>query len=939
MAGVRWLSAVAAACALAALVVGDARPTPNPDRPAGHTVTYDRYSLKIDGRQLYVWSGEFHYWRLPSPGAWLDVLQKLKAAGYNATSIYFDWGYHSPKPGVYDFTGVRDVDRLLDLAAKVGIYVIARPGPYINAETDAGGFPGWLVTQKGRARSSAPDYTAAYRDWLRHIDPIIARHQITNGTGTVIVYQIENENGFVGDPVYMRDLERQARADGITVPLSANHCCGPSTWATGPGAVDLPGQDSYPQGFDCSTPARWRSVVRLPRLRADAPIFAPEFQAGAFDPWGGPGYAKCRRLTGPDFERVFYKENIIDGATLQSFYMAYGGTSWGWLPTPSRVYSSYDYGAAIQEDRELTPKYDEMKRLGLMVASVAPLTKTVHVPAAPASNPAVRVAARKNPDDHTRFYELRHADSRSTATDRTRIAIAGYPRVPQQPGTAITLAGRDAKLLVADYAMDGQRLRYSTSELMTHAAIGGRDVALFYGRAGQDGETVLRYPARPRVTVRAGHVRVRWDAGRHDLRLDYVHRGLAQVAIAPRRGRPLELLLATDAVAAQFWRPGPVLVRGPELVRTAALHGRVLALTGDTDSGCALTVLAPPAVTAVTWNGRPVAARRVAGGALRGRLAGPAPVALPVLRGWRYRRGSPEARPGFDDGGWRRADKGVLYADDYGFHHGDVWYRGHFTAQGGEPGVRLSALTGRAGVYSAWLNGRFLGSSDAREHRFAFPGGSLRPGRDNMLSVMVENMGHDEDFTADDAHKQPRGLTGAQILGSGAALSWRIQGNRGGEDLADPVRGPMNAGGLYGERRGWALPGYPDRSWRRVRLPHHLAAPGESWFRTTFALHVPPGHDVPLGIHIADSHRRRYRALIFVNGWLIGRYINAVGPQRSFPLPAGIVRANGRNTLAIAVWNEDRSPGGLGRITLQRYANLATGLRIPDVASPGYRPA
>src|SRR5205085_2781303 len=99
----------------------------------------------------------------------------------------FDWGYHSPKPGVYDFAGVRDVDRLLRLADHVGIYVIARPGPYINAETDAGGFPGWLLTQKGRARSSARDYTAAYREWLRHIDPIIARHQFTTAKGTVIL--------------------------------------------------------------------------------------------------------------------------------------------------------------------------------------------------------------------------------------------------------------------------------------------------------------------------------------------------------------------------------------------------------------------------------------------------------------------------------------------------------------------------------------------------------------------------------------------------------------------------------------------------------------------------------------------------------------------------------------------------------------------------------
>jgi hypothetical protein len=35
-----------------------------------HTVTFDRYSLKIDGRRLYVWAGELHYWRLPSPDLW-----------------------------------------------------------------------------------------------------------------------------------------------------------------------------------------------------------------------------------------------------------------------------------------------------------------------------------------------------------------------------------------------------------------------------------------------------------------------------------------------------------------------------------------------------------------------------------------------------------------------------------------------------------------------------------------------------------------------------------------------------------------------------------------------------------------------------------------------------------------------------------------------------
>src|SRR5664280_145734 len=46
---------------------------------------------------------------------------------------------------------------------------------------------------------------------------------------------------------------------------------------------------------------------------------------------------------------------------------------------------------------------------------------------------------------------------------------------------------------------------------------------------------------------------------------------------------------------------------------------------------------------------------------------------------------------------------------------------------------------------------------------------------------------------------------------------------------------------------------------------------------------------------------KTYRALIFVNGWNLGQYINDVGPQHTFVLPNGILDPNGTNTLAIAV--------------------------------------
>ncbi len=83
------------------------------DPAVTHTVSWDRYSLMIDGQRVYIRSGDFHYWRLPSPDLWRDILEKMKATGYNTVQIYFDWAFHSPKQGVYDFTGVRDVERLL----------------------------------------------------------------------------------------------------------------------------------------------------------------------------------------------------------------------------------------------------------------------------------------------------------------------------------------------------------------------------------------------------------------------------------------------------------------------------------------------------------------------------------------------------------------------------------------------------------------------------------------------------------------------------------------------------------------------------------------------------------------------------------------------------------------------------------------------------------
>lgn len=191
--------------------------------PGPQPVTFDQYSLMVGGERLFVFSGEFHPFRLPSPSLWRDILQKMKANGYNAVCSYFSWNYHSPAPGVYDFTGVRDMDLYLDMAAEAGLYVLARPGPYINGEVNGGGFPGWLTSRPGHARTNDTDYLGYATEWLSAINAILARHQLTEGNGTVLLYQIENEYasgiGTTSAIDYMAALYAQARNNGISVPI------------------------------------------------------------------------------------------------------------------------------------------------------------------------------------------------------------------------------------------------------------------------------------------------------------------------------------------------------------------------------------------------------------------------------------------------------------------------------------------------------------------------------------------------------------------------------------------------------------------------------------------------------------------------------------------------------------------------------------------------
>lgn len=85
-------------------------------------VTWDPYSLMINGKRLFLFSGEFAYERMPVPEMWSDIFEKLRANGFNAVSLYFFWSYHSASRDVFDFqSGGKNIQKVIDAAAEAGL--------------------------------------------------------------------------------------------------------------------------------------------------------------------------------------------------------------------------------------------------------------------------------------------------------------------------------------------------------------------------------------------------------------------------------------------------------------------------------------------------------------------------------------------------------------------------------------------------------------------------------------------------------------------------------------------------------------------------------------------------------------------------------------------------------------------------------------------------
>ena len=317
-------------------------------------------SFYLDGQEFKILSGAIHYFRI-QPEDWYHSLYNLKALGFNTVETYVPWNMHEPKKGQFDFQGILDIEKFLQIAQDLGLYAIVRPSPFICAEWEFGGMPAWLLTEDMRIRSSDTPYLQAVADYYDELLPRLVPRLLEKG-GNILMMQVENEYGSYGeDKDYLRAIRQMMLDRGLDCPLFTSD--GP--WRATLRAGTLIEEDLFVTGnFGSKADYNFAQMQEFFDEHGKKwPLMCMEFWDGWFNRWKEPIIKRDPEELAQAVHEVLKQGSI-------NLYMFHGGTNFGFMNgcsargvTDLPQVTSYDYDALLDEQGNPTPKYFAVQKM------------------------------------------------------------------------------------------------------------------------------------------------------------------------------------------------------------------------------------------------------------------------------------------------------------------------------------------------------------------------------------------------------------------------------------------------------------------------------------------------------------------------------------------------------------------------------------------------
>ena len=319
-----------------------------------------RDAFYLNGQPFKILSGAIHYFRI-DPDDWYHSLFNLKALGFNTVETYVPWNAHEPHKGQFDFSGRLDIERFIQTAQSLGLYMIVRPSPFICAEWEFGGLPAWLLEENMRIRSSDPAFIEAVSHYYDRLLGILTRYQVDQG-GPILMMQVENEYGSYGeDKTYLRAVRDLMKEKGVTCPLFTSD--GP--WRATLRAGTLIEDDVFVTGnFGSKASYNFAQMQEFfDEYGKKWPLMCMEFWDGWFTRWKEPVIHRDPEELAEAVHEVLELGSI-------NLYMFHGGTNFGFMNGCSArgtldlpQVTSYDYGALLNEQGNPTEKYYAVQKM------------------------------------------------------------------------------------------------------------------------------------------------------------------------------------------------------------------------------------------------------------------------------------------------------------------------------------------------------------------------------------------------------------------------------------------------------------------------------------------------------------------------------------------------------------------------------------------------